>query len=229
MTSGAASAPIGEIGPSSGPAQGSGENPEARETAALRPDQAITLLAILGVGLGGLVLQIDMGFLALTAAAFLHLCFPGRAAAADRRIVWSVVLLICGVVTFVSALQRYGTIDLIGLEIAGLGSPLLIAFLLCLLAAITSAVASSTGVLGVMIPLAAPFMMQGQIHVTGMVLAIAISATVVDSTPFSTVGALTLATAPEEEHPQLFRAMLKWGIAMALTAPLITCAFLLVL
>ena len=55
-----------------------------------------------------------------------------------------------------------------------------------------------------------------------MVIALAISATVVDSTPFSAVGALTLANAPEPERPQLFRTMLAWGIGMAATAPIIT-------
>ena len=202
---------------------------EAPESSSLRPDQIITMLAILGVGFGGLVYRIDIGFLALMAAAVLQLCFPNRVASADRRIVWSVVLLICGIVTFVAALQRYGTVDLIGNEIAMLGAPMLIAFLLCTLAAVTSAVASSAGLLGVLIPLAAPFMLQGQVDITGMILALAISATVVDATPFSTVGALTLATAPEEERPQLFRAMLGWGIAMALTAPAITCLLFLIL
>ncbi|GAA5063309.1 SLC13 family permease [Erythrobacter westpacificensis] len=214
-------------GPSATSAMTGGAPVETPKDSALRTDQIITLLAILGVGVGALVYNIDIGFLALIAAAFLHLCFPSRVSKVDRRIVWSVVLLICGVVTFVGALQRYGTVDLIGNEIAGLGSPLLIAFLLCLLGAVTSAVASSAGMLGVLIPLAVPFMAMGQIHVAGMIVALAISSTVVDSTPFSTVGALTLATAPEEERPELFQAMLKWGIAMALTAPVLTCLFFL--
>lgn len=192
------------------------------EKAPLRLDQIITLASIFGVAVGALVYKIEIGFLALIAASFLHLCFPSRVASADRRIVWSVVLLICGVVTFVGALQRYGTIDVIGNGIADLGAPLLTAFLLCLVAAITSAFASSAGLLGVLIPLAVPFLVQGQVGVTAMIVALSISATVVDSTPFSSVGALTLATAPEDERPSLFRAMLLWGVAMAVTAPVLT-------
>ncbi|MBD3765852.1 MULTISPECIES: SLC13 family permease [Sphingomonadales] len=206
-----------EVGPA-----GSTEALVASEDVALRPDQMVTLAAILGVGTGALIYDIDIGFLALLAASFLHLCFPSRVALADRRIVWSVVLLICGVVTFVSALQRFGTITEIGGGIAEAGAPLLVAFLLCMVGAVSSAVGSSAGLLGVLIPLAVPLLSQGEVGITGMIVALSISATVVDSTPFSTVGALTLANAPEEERPALFRAMLIWGLAMILTAPALT-------
>lgn len=195
---------------------------EAPEKVALRLDQVVTLVVMLSVAVGALVFDLEIGFLALIAATLLHLLFPSRFKDADRKIVWSVVLLICGVVTFVSALQRYGTIDVVGENISNLGSPLAVAFLLCLVGAISSAFASSAGLLGVLIPLAVPFLVQGDVGVTGMVIALAISATVVDSTPFSSVGALTLATAPEEERPRLFKTMLAWGMAMVVTAPAIT-------
>jgi di/tricarboxylate transporter len=195
---------------------------EAPARVRLRADQAITLAVLLAVGVGALVFDLEIGFLALTAAVLLHLAFPDRVALADRRIVWSVVLLICGVVTFVGALQRYGTVDAVGHGIAGLGEPLLIAFLICVVGAITSAVASSAALLGVLIPLAVPFMQQGEVGVSAMIIALAISATVVDSTPFSSVGALTLANAAEEDRQPLYRTMLAWGISMAVTAPVIT-------
>jgi di/tricarboxylate transporter len=188
----------------------------------LRVDQVITMVVILAVAVGALVFDLEIGFLALIAAAVLHALFPERVKDADRRIVWSVVLLICGVVTFVGALQRYGTIDAVGSGIAGIGTPLLTAFLLCLVAAVTSAFASSAGLIGVLIPLAAPFLLQGEVGVTATIVAICISATVVDSTPFSSVGALTLANAPEDERPRLFRVMFAWGISMAVSAPMIT-------
>jgi len=194
----------------------------APEKVALRVDQGVTLLVIVAVAIGALVFDLEIGFLALIAAALLHLSFPKRFEQADRRIVWSVVLLICGVVTFVGALQRYGTVDVVGSAIADLGAPLLTAVLLCLVGAASSAFASSAGLLGVLIPLAVPFLVRGEVSVTGMVVALAISSTVVDSTPFSSVGALTLANAPEQERGALFRTMLVWGLSMVVTAPVIT-------
>lgn len=190
--------------------------------AQLRFDQVVTLVIIVAVAVGALVFDLEIGFLALIAAALLHVLFPARFKDADKRIVWGVVLLICGVVTFVGAMERYGTVDIIGSGIAGLGAPLLTAFLLCLVAALTSAFASSAGLLGVLIPLAVPFIVQGQIGTAAMLIALTISATVVDSTPFSSVGALTLANAPEAERRTLFRVMLAWGIGMAVSAPIVT-------
>ena len=177
---------------------------------------------IIAVAVGALVFGAEIGFLALIAAALLHLAFPQRVAGADKRIVWSVVLLICGVVTYVEALSRYGTIDVVGEGISGLGVPLLVAFLLCLVGAATSAFASSAGILGVLIPLAAPFLAAGQIGAAGVIVALAVSATVVDSTPFSSVGALTLANVPEDGRPRVFRTLLGWGLTLIVVAPVVT-------
>ena len=73
-----------------------------------------------------------------------------------------------------------------------------------------------------MIPLAAPFMLSGDVGTTGMVVALALSATVVDATPFSTVGALVVANASDEERPHVYRGLLWWGAVMVITAPFIT-------
>ena len=223
VTSGTAGSDARDTGPAGGPVDAAaGTSFITPERTRLRLDQVVTLIVIVAVAVGALVFDLEIGFLALIAAALLHATFPSRFHLADKRIVWTVVLLICGVVTFVGALQRYGTIDLVGGGIASLGTPLLIAYLLCLVGAFTSAFGSSAGLLGVLIPLAVPFLVQGEVGVTGMIIALSISATVVDSTPFSSVGALTLATAPEEERRPLFRTMLGWGAAMVVTAPVIT-------
>ena len=73
-----------------------------------------------------------------------------------------------------------------------------------------------------MIPLAVPLMVQGTIGTTGLVVALAISATVVDSTPFSTVGALVVANAGDEERAHVYRGLLLWGAVMVVTAPVLT-------
>jgi hypothetical protein len=88
-----------------------------------------------------------------------------------------------GVVTCVTALQRYGTVDSLGISIADLDEPLLGALLLCAVGAVTSAVASSAAILGALIPLAVPFLVQGELGVTAVVVALAVSATVVEGRP----------------------------------------------
>jgi hypothetical protein len=65
-------------------------------------------------------------------------------------------------------------------------------------------------------------MAQGDVGTTGLVVALALSATVVDATPFSTVGALVVANARDEERQHVYRGLLAWGGVMILTAPFVT-------
>ena len=139
------------------------------------------------------------------------------------------VLLICGIVTYVAALQRFGTVDAIGAAIASLGSPLLGALLICAVGALASAFASSAGILGAMMLLAVPFISEGGAAAAGLVVALSISATVVDSCPFSTAGALVVANSEPAERDAVYRGLLMWGAVMVLTAPVLTWLFFVVL
>jgi di/tricarboxylate transporter len=189
-----------------------------------RVDQICTIVAIVGVAVAALVFGLAIGFVAFTAGAVLQLAFPSTSAGVEKRIAWGVVILVCGVVTYVTALQRYGTVTAVGDSIATLGSPLVIALLICAVGAVTSAFASSAGILGAMIPLAAPFMQRGDVGTTGFVIALALSATLVDATPFSTVGALVVANANDKERQHVYRGLLLWGAVMVVVAPLVAWA-----
>jgi di/tricarboxylate transporter len=188
----------------------------------LRIEQVCTLIALLGVAIAAIGFDLNIGFLALGAAVVLQLIFPTSSGQADRKIAWGVVLLVCGIVTYVGALQRYGTVQAVGDAIASLNAPLLTALLICAVGAVTSAFASSAGILGAMIPLAVPFMARGDVATTGMVVALAVSATVVDSTPFSTVGALVVANTDDDERAKVYRGLLAWGAVMVVTAPIVS-------
>jgi di/tricarboxylate transporter len=205
-----------------GPGTGAGAGGPAFGHRRLGVDQVFTLVAILTVAACSMVLELDIGFLAFVAAVVLHLAFPTSSKGADKRISWGVVLLICGVVTYVAALERYGTVEMVGNAIADMNAPLIAAFLLCLIGAFTSALASSAALLVALIPLAVPLMAQGEVGVTALIVAVAISATVVDSTPFSTVGALVVANSPEDKRDDVFRGLLVWGAVMVVTAPVLT-------
>lgn len=195
----------------------------------LRTDQVCTLLAIVAVAVAAFIFSLNIGFVALAAAVLLHLLFPTSSGNAERKIAWGVVLLVGGIVTYVAALQRYGTVEAVGRGMAGLSTPLVAGLLLCAVGAVTSAFASSAGILGALIPLAMPLLARGEIHTTGLVVALALSATVVDATPFSTVGALVVANANEAERAQVYRGLLRWGAVMVLTAPLLTWLLFIVL
>ena len=202
---------------------------EAARPDKLRADQVATVIALITITIAALAFDLNIGILSLAAAVGLQLLFGSVSAGGERKIAWDVVLLVCGIVTYVALLQRQGTVDMIGRGIASLDSPLLGALLICVVGATTSAFASSAGILGAMILLAAPFMLQGGVGVTGFVIALAISSTVVDSSPFSTAGALVVANATEGERERVYRGLLVWAGLMVLTAPLASWLLFVVL
>src|SRR5688500_1211565 len=210
-----------------------GHRPSAAAPAAVEPaageggqalsfDQLATLLVMAAVATGAFVFGLSIGYLALTAAVLLQLAFPSSSTGAERHVAWGVVLLVCGIVTYVAALQRYGTVTAAGTGIASLASPLIVALLLCGVGALTSAFASSAAIIGAMIPLAAPLMAQGAVDPTGLAIALALSATLVDAAAFSTVGALVAAHAAAAARVPDHRGLLAWGGAMVIVAPLVT-------
>ncbi|WJV50398.1 SLC13 family permease [Streptomyces flavofungini] len=190
--------------------------------------RVLTLLGLLGMVAGALFLDYNVGLMAFTVVVLLTLVDADAAKGAVDRCAWSTVLLVCGVVTFVGVMERMGTITWLGDSVAQIDSPLLGALLICLIGAVVSAFASTTGILGALIPLAVPFLMDGQVGAVGLIIALAVSSSVVDSSPLSTSGALVTANAPEEQRPQVFGALMKWGMSMALVAPPATWALFVV-
>jgi di/tricarboxylate transporter len=141
---------------------------------------------------------------------------PKAAKDAMNKVSWSTVILVTGVLTYVNVLQTAGTIEFVSAGIASIGIPLVAALLLCYLAGVTSAMASSVGIIGVAIALAVPFLQSGAIDPIGFVVALAIAATVVDVSPFSTNGALVLANVDDKDRDKFYRQMLVYaGIVVA--------------
>lgn len=202
------------------PSGGGSDEPEERLP--LTRDHVFTLIGLAALAVGALVFKLDVGFTALTVATVLSLVSPGSAKAAISEVAWPTVLLICGIVTFVSLMERVGTIDWLGNLVTHIGSPLLAAILICAIGAVVSAFASTTGILGALIPLAVPFLLAGEVGAVSMIIALAISSSVVDSSPFSTSGALVVANAPAGQNDKTFRGLMIWGFSMCAIAPLAT-------
>ncbi|RSN29023.1 hypothetical protein DMC61_21125 [Amycolatopsis sp. WAC 04169] len=204
------------------PTPSSGGTDEPEERLPLTRDHVFTLIGLAALAVGALVFKLDVGFTALTVATVLSLVSPGSAKAAVGEVAWPTVLLICGIVTFVSLMERVGTIDWLGNLVTRIGSPLLAAILICAIGAVVSAFASTTGILGALIPLAVPFLLAGEVGAVGMIIALAISSSVVDSSPFSTSGALVVANAPAGQNDKVFRGLMIWGFSMCAIAPIAT-------
>ncbi|MFB8779717.1 SLC13 family permease [Streptomyces albogriseolus] len=178
-----------------------------------------TLVCLAALVVAVLGFDLDAGLTAITLAVLLSTVWPADSRRAVTEIAWPTVLLICGVLTYVGVLDEMGTITWAGEGVGGIGVPLLAAVLLCYIGAIVSAFASSVGIMGALIPLAVPFLAQGEIGAVGMVAALAVSATVVDVSPFSTNGALVLAAVPDVDRERFFRQLMTYGGIVVAAVP----------
>jgi di/tricarboxylate transporter len=201
---------------------------EPRPVTTLDLNRSLTLVALLGVAVGALAFQLDVGLLAVTAAVLLSLVAPNSYKGAVAQVAWPTVLLVCGIVTYVNLMQENGTIDWLGESVAAIGVPLVAALLICYIGGVVSAFASTTGILAALIPLAVPLLLGGQLGAVGVITALAISSSVVDSSPYSTSGALTVANTPEDEREYVYRRLMLWGFSMVVIAPLVTWLVLVV-
>lgn len=208
-----------------------GDSPEAEaRTAAvdsaanrahLTRQQVFTLIGLVALGIGALVYDLNVGLVAITVAVVLTILFPKEQKGAVEQVHWSTILLICGVVTYVAVLQKAGTIDFVGTSVSTASTPLIGALLLCYVGGIVSAFASTVGVLGAIIPLAVPMLALGHIDAVSVVSALAISSSIVDVSPFSTNGALVLASAQGADRDSLSRQLLAYSFVVVALAPLI--------
>ena len=160
--------------------------------------------------------------------ALLSAVHPAGAKGAVNQLAWSTVLLVCGIVTYVSLMETLGTIDYLGNAVAGIGVVLVGALAVCYIGGVVSAFASTTGILGALIPLAVPFLERPEVSAIGLISALAISASTVDSSPFSTSGSLVVANTPEEQRELVFRRLLQWGAAMVVLTPVVAWLALVV-
>ncbi|MET1081838.1 MAG: SLC13 family permease [Burkholderiales bacterium] len=191
-------------------------------TPSSRPYQILTVIGLIALAVLTLVYKLDIGFVSVSIGLILSLIAPNLQKRALGQVSWPEIMLIVGVSTYVGVLQKMGTIDFVGNSVAGLASPLIAALLLCLIGAVVSAFASSTAVLGSLIPLAVPFLQSGTgVSAVGFIAAMAVASTIVDVSPFSTNGALVLANAQGVDRDKFFRQLLAYGMLVTVVAPVV--------
>jgi di/tricarboxylate transporter len=198
------------------------------ETRTTRPhgQQILTLGLIVAMLVCALGFHMPIGFVALSAGLLLALVNIKEHQTFIGGISWSTVLLVAGMITYVSLLQHVGVIDTLAEQALALGAPLLIALVLCYVIGVGSAFASSTALLTAFIPLAGPLLATSSLSASGTVAALAIAATVVDVSPFSTDGALVVANARENDRQRVYKQLMMYAGGVVLVAPALAWALL---
>lgn len=197
-------------------------------------NQRATIVGVLGLLATVIVMSLtgydpDIGVLSFVFSAVLVLIDPQAGKDALAKIDWSTVLLVGGIITFVGVLQGLGAVDLFGSIATSIGIPLVSALFICIVAGLVSAFASTTGMLAALVPLALPLIATGTIPGWALICSIGVCASIVDVSPFSTVGATLVATTVDEaERPRMTRLLMRWGMSMVVVGPIVMVGALVV-
>lgn len=202
--------------------------PAPVRTNTLSPQVWLTLSLIAVMVIGAVGFELPIGFLGLACGLVLAFTSMKHSETFVSGISWSTVLLVSGMIVYISLLSKAGVIDSLSTMAVAIGVPLLVAVVLCYVIGISSAFASSTALLTAFIPLSIPLLEQSDLSPTAVMAALAISATIVDVSPFSTNGALVIANAKGTAAKTIWRDLIIYGAIVIAVAPLLTWLLLVV-
>lgn len=209
---------------------------EGGNSAVIKPkDNGATwykIATLFGIGLLitlALAFKMNMGFGALMIGLVLALMAPKDQADIIKQMPWGVMLMVCGIMTYVGVMEKVGTMEFMTNQIAAIGNPVMASLMASYVGGIVSAFASTTGFLAAVIPLSAPILQDPAMSSIGVVSALAVAASVVDISPFSTNGALIMANVQGVNERLFFRKLLMIaGLFIALGPGLAWLIFVLI-
>ena len=168
--------------------------------------------------------SLDVGMMAIIIATVLILLGTVNEADAIKRIPWSVILMVTGVTVLVGMVSANQGLELITSGIAAVSTPATIEAIVAFGAGFISVYSSTSGVvLPAFLPMVPSLAEQlGGINQLDIAWSMAVSASLVDLSSLSTVGALYMASAaPGTDVRKLFNALLAWGLSMSVVGALL--------
>jgi di/tricarboxylate transporter len=163
--------------------------------------------------------ELDVGMVALIIATVLILLRAADETRAIQRMPWGVILMVTGVTVLIALLQKTQGLALVTDGIASLSTPRTIEPVVAFGTGLVSVYSSTSGVvLPAFLPLAPALAERlGGIDPLSIAWSMNVSASLVDLSSLSTVGALYIAgAAPGTDVRKLFNALLVWGLTMTL-------------
>ena len=169
----------------------------------------------------------NVGSISFVPSIVLMLTGYGDSKAAVKVMPWSVIMMVCGVSVLIDVMDKAGGLNFLVEVMASVAGPTTICFWTAFVPAVISAYSSSSGVV---MPMFLP-MTPGLVELTGgdpiaIISAIDVGSHLVDTSPLSTLGALCIASAGEEEDKGvLFRKLLIWGLSMSIVSGIVCYVF----
>ena len=195
---------------------------------ALEVKHWFTLAVILIVMTVVLFLKANIGMAAFAGAVLLAVIRVADHEQAIKRVPWSTILMVTGVTILIALLEKTGGLDLFTAMLARFATPTTLTGFVAFVTGVISVYSSTSGVV---LPAFIPTIPGLVDRLGGDPLSIAasmnIGAHVVDMSPLSTTGAVSLAAivTPEEVRPT-YNKLLAWGLSMTVVGA-IGCYLLL--
>ena len=169
------------------------------------------------------LMRFNVGLVALTMGTLLHIRFNAGGSSKKElaELPWNIVIMIAGLLIYVSVLERLGVLHAIGTMLEGVHEPswvlMAVAYVGTIFANFES---SSVAVLGLVMPLAVKSIVASAsvVHNSIILAFLAGSIAVIGASPFHLGGGLLLAEAGGDERT--FKDLLAWAISAAAILPL---------
>ena len=165
------------------------------------------------------VFRFDVGLVALVMAVSLVLLRAVDESAAIKAMPWGVIMMVTGVTVLIALLEETQGLALITRGIAQVSTPQTVAAVVAFGTGLVSVYSSTSGVvLPAFLPMA-PELAQhlGGMNPLSIAWAMNVSASLVDLSSLSTVGAMYIAAAPPgSDARRLFNQLLAWGLGMTI-------------
>jgi Na+/H+ antiporter NhaD/arsenite permease-like protein len=198
------------------------DTPVHGEGVAITPIRVLTLIGLVALLVLTTGFGVDVGVATLIIALVLIVVRPAVQDEAIKAMPWSAILLVTGIVTYVGVLEAMGALEDLQDGIEEIGNGSVAALAACYVVGVVSAFASTTGTLSVISPVVVPIAMDPSVTPIGVITALSISSSVVDTSPMSTSGALLMASADPEDERVFFRSLLLWAMVMVVLVPPLT-------
>jgi di/tricarboxylate transporter len=185
--------------------------------------------ALTAAGIGVLIaavagLGFDVGLVALTIAVVLTLLRTADEGKAIKAMPWGVIVMVTGVTVLVRMMEQAQGLALITTGIASLSTAATIEPIVAFGTGLVSVYSSTSGVvLPAFLPMAPDLASRlGSVSPLSIAWAMNVSASLVDLSSLSTVGALYIAGLPPGSDTRaLFNGLLVWGLSMTLVGALL--------
>jgi di/tricarboxylate transporter len=189
----------------------------------------LTVAAIVGLIVGVVGFDMNIGMTALVAALVLSVARAADEKAAILHMPWNVILMVTGVTVLIALMEKTEGLDVFTNLLVHVSNARTVTALVAFVVGVVSIYSSTSGVvLPAFLPIVPGLAARvGGVDPFSLAWSMNVGASLVDLSPLSTVGALCLAAIPAgDDTRRLFHLLLVWGFSMTVAGAFLSwCMF----